>query len=219
MIACAAIAATPQDDLPDFSMRGVTIKMKNGRQISGYVIYDPNIPGNVQFPQCLIDPNIGYPELTVYRELYPVAKALGFAEKRFVTTESQRVVVQTDQIARIIAVPGPHDGHVSHWEPPLFHSSEVVRWLTGEKPQAVLNGVAPVAGMLISYNRDIGEKDLHQINGQFLKIEQKYLSVSWSNVEDEEKAMKALAKEWDDFTRQLERRRVALLVYCENDCC
>lgn len=219
MIACATIAATPQDDLPDFSLRGVIIKMKDGRRISGYVIYDPNIPSDAKFPQCLIDPNTRNPELTVYTEVYPVAKALGFSEKRFVTTGNQRMAVQTDRIARITAVPRPHDGHIAFWELPLLHSPEAIGCVTSEKPHAILKGVPPIYGMLISYNRQIGEKELHEIAGQFLKIEQKYLSVFRTDAKEEEKAMRALAKEWDDFARRLERRRVALLVFCEDVCC
>jgi hypothetical protein len=212
----AGVAALPQDDLALFSMRGVIIKMKDGREIAGYVVHDPNLSDDVKFPQVLLDPNLRTPELYVYTEVYPVHKAAGFPEKRFVTTEGQRAIVQTDEVAKIIAVPRPHDGSIAYWAPPLLHSPEAIKWLAGEKPQAAFKDEMAEIGTLISYNREIGEKELSRINEQIKKIDEKYSADTSS---DPVLAAQAYEKERADFIRQLERRRVVLLVFCEGSCC
>jgi hypothetical protein len=213
--------AAAADDEPCARLRGVIVQMKDGRELAGYVEWNPYLfKEGAKFPKCLIDSqNWRHPEdhgqLQLYTELYPVARVLGFERKFLVTTQAQMQALPITQIAKITALPKSHDGYGVYGETPLLQSPKAVRWLVSEKPQAVIRYSLAFDGMLISYNREIGRQELEKIEEQIRQRLEKFQKEP--ELAGDELGL-AWEKEWTEIERQLARRRVVALVIF-NDCC
>jgi hypothetical protein len=203
----AAAAPDDNDDEPCARLRGVIVQLKDGRELTGYVEWNPYLfKEGAQFPKSLIDqPSWKCPDehgqLRLYAEVYPVARVLGIEGKLLVTTQAQMRALRASQIVKVTALPRQHDGYGVYGEIPLLPSPEAVRWLVSEKPQAVINESTVFDGMLISYNREIGRRELEKIEEQIRQQFEK----------SEGESCSAAEKEWTETKRQLARRRVVAL--------
>ncbi len=203
--AAATTAADDNDDEPCARLRGVIVQMKDGRELAGYVEWNPYLfKEGAKFPKSLIDQQSWkcpdeQGQLRLYAEVYPVARVLGLEGKFLVTTRAQMQVLPVPQIAKITALPRSHDGYGVYGEIPLLPSPAAIRWLVSEKPQAVINESSAFDGMLISYNREIGQQELKKIEEQISQRLERPESCSERDIE------------WTEIKRQLARRRVVAL--------
>jgi len=168
------------DDFAAFELRGVRVQMKDGRQLSGYllwrsVLYRSPENANARFPRILLDPKAWDPadgkppdEVWFYRKVFPVSVTLlkHLDGKKFlVSTQSEFLKLKLSQIARIKAVPRmKHNGYEGDFALPL-RSAFAIRLLTSEKPHAVIHDI-DFDSLWISYNAHIGKKELAKISEQ-----------------------------------------------------
>ncbi|MFN0111534.1 MAG: hypothetical protein ACKVZH_21935 [Blastocatellia bacterium] len=202
-------AATSQVQAQDEScasesgrLKGVIVKMKDGRELVGYAITYP----------AVVYPTPGE-DMTLYTEVYSVSKAAGFESKTFVTTEAQKLFLKADDVAKIIAARRPFDGQVVDWELMTVQSPEAIKWVTIEKPMAFVDLLdSEYGGRLISYNREIGQKELEQLSEKVKQRIEKFWAKSDQGGDE------AWEKEWADIKRGLELRRVVLIEYIMGCC-
>ncbi len=204
LLAVAAATAQAQEDETCSSgkLKGVIVKMKDGRELIGYAITYPS----VDYPTINQD-------LNLYAEVYLASKAAGFEGKTFVTTEGQRLYLKAEDVAKIIFARRPFDGEVVGSDVVTVQSPEAIKWMTTEKPMASIEMQEDeYGGKLISYNREISQKELGQISEKIKQRIEKF----W--VKSEQGGDEAWEKEWADIKRGLELRRVVLIEYMM-DCC
>ena len=167
------------DDYAAFVLKGVQVQMKDGRQLSGYLLFFPSSftspNASARFPRMLLDPKAWDPEsgkppteIWLYKKVFPVSgtvlKHLD-GKKFLVSAKSERMKLKLSQIARIKAAPRmKHNGYEGDYEVPL-HSGFAIRLLTSEKPHAVIHD-NEIDGLWISYNAHIGKKELARISAQ-----------------------------------------------------
>lgn len=205
VIAAANGMAQAQEEFDaEWRLKGVIVKMKDGREQVGYVIGQPT--------QHCPTPS---EDLILYTEVFRVSKAAGFERKTFVTTEAQKFFIKADQIAKIIPARRPLDGQIVDWQLMTVQSPEAIKWTTIEKPMAYFDRLDDdYPGRLISYNREIDDKELQQISQKIARRIEKF----WASLQDKENSETLWEKEWADIKRGLELRRVVFLEYFM-DCC
>lgn len=202
LLVTATIFGQAQDVEMNWKLKGVIVKMKDGRQLVGYVIEQP--------AQHCPTPS---EDLILYTEVYRVSKAAGFEGKTFVTTEAQKIFLKADDVAKIVVARRPYDGQIADWELMTVQSPEAIKWVTIERPKAYFDRWDDgYTGRLISYNSEIGEQELNSISQ---KIKQR-IERFWAK--DKQNAGEAWEKEWADIKRGLELRRIVLIEYIL-DCC
>jgi hypothetical protein len=202
LLVFASVAGQAQDKELDWKLKGVIVKMKDGRQLVGYVIEQPaqHCPTPTE-------------DLILYSEVYRVSKAAGFERSMFVTTEAQKLFLKSDEVAKIIAARRPYDGQVVDWMLMTVQTPEAIKWVTIEKPMAAVDLLdTEYAGRLISYNREIGQKELEQLSEKIKQRIEKF----WAN--NQQGGGEDWDKEWADIKHGLELRRVVLIEYMM-DCC
>lgn len=205
LLAVAAATGQAQDEDMDWKLKGVIVKMKDGRQLVGYVIEQP--------AQHCPTPS---EDLILYSEVYRVSKAAGFDRTTFVTTEAQKLFLKADDVAKIVVARRPFDGQVVDWQLMTVQSPEAIKWVTIEKPMAFVDRLDDgFTARLISYNREIDEKELEQLSLKIKQRIEKFWAKSWQN---DDEATKAWEKEWADIKHGLELRRVVMIEYMM-DCC
>jgi hypothetical protein len=175
----ANIRTASADNIAAFELRGVRVQMKDGRQLSGYllwrsVMYRSPENADAQFPRILLDPKAWDPadgkppdEVWFYRRVFPVSGPLSkhLYGKFLVSMQSEFLKLKLSQIARIKAVPWmKHNGYEGDFAVPL-HSAFAIRLLTNEKPHAVIRDI-DFDSVWISYNAHIGKKELARISEQ-----------------------------------------------------
>lgn len=168
------------DNIAAFELRGVRVQMKDGRQLSGYLLWRSVMYGwlenaDARFPRILLDPKAWDPqygkppdEVWFYTKVFPVSGPLlkHLDGKKFlVSRQSEFLKLKLSQIVRIKAVPRmKHNGYEGDFAVPI-HSSFAIRLLTGEKPHAVIRDI-DFDSVWISYNAHIGKKELARISEQ-----------------------------------------------------
>lgn len=168
------------DNTAAFLLRGVQVQMKDGRHLSGYVLFFPSWftspDASARFPRILLDLRAGDPEsgkppteVWLYKKVFPVSGRLLkhlYVKKFLVSARSEVLKLKLSRIARIKAAPRmKHNGYEGDYEVPL-HSAFAIRLLTSEKPHAVVSGNGVVDGLIISYTPQIGKKKLERIREQ-----------------------------------------------------
>lgn len=206
LLAVAAVTGQAQEDETCSSgsgrLKGVIVKMKDGRELVGYAITYPSL-----------DCPVPGEDMILYTEVYLVSKAAGFEGKTFVTTEAQKLFIQSGDAAKIIAVRRPLDGQIVGGELMTTQSPEAIKWITFEKPKAFIDRLDDgYAGRFISYNREIGQKELEQLSEKIKQRIEKFWAKNQQGGDD------VWQKEWADIKRGLELRRVVLIEYMM-DCC
>jgi hypothetical protein len=170
-------SAAYADDMDGFTLKGVIVQTNDGREISAYVRWNPAwFYEGAHFPDSLFNRKTreelpGIQSLFLYTEVYPVARGLGFAGRFLVTTSAQRIELPLAQVARIIAIRRPYDGYQEIGEIPTVNASDALRWLTSEKPQALVEEYEELFGKLISYNRAVSKSELQQLLRQMRQWE------------------------------------------------
>ncbi len=202
LLVTATVFGQAQDVEMNWKLKGVIVKMKDGRQLVGYVIEQP--------AQHCPTPS---EDLILYTEVYRVSKAAGLERTTFVTTEAQKLFLKADEVAKIVVARRPYDGQIADWELMTVQSPEAIKWVTTERPKAYFDRWEDgYIGRLISYNNEIGEQELNSISQ---KIKQR-IERFWAK--SEQGGDKAWEKEWADIKRGLELRRIVLIEYIM-DCC
>ncbi|PYP89494.1 MAG: hypothetical protein DMF61_02145 [Blastocatellia bacterium AA13] len=168
-----------------FALRGVRIRLKNGRSLVGYVPWNsglfkvPDIDAESRFPTILLDPDAWADFILkdqrhsfyLYTEVFPVSRYVSrvLSTKRFlVRMESGVLTLKTDQISTISAVRMQYDGYDADFEVPV-QSRAAIRWLMQKRPHAVLEDDLLVSGFMISHNSRIGRKKLERIRDSILR--------------------------------------------------
>jgi hypothetical protein len=204
------------DDLDGFTLNGVIMQTKDGREISAYVRWSPALfQEGARFPGCLLDRKTWQDfyvgdSLLLYTEVYPVAPGLGFEGRFLVTTAAQRIELPLAQVARITAIRRPYDGYGETGEVPTVHSPTALRWLTSEKPQAFAEDYDDLFGKLISYNRAISQSELQQLLKQMKQWEAQTRK-QLERVQSEAESARIRRKAEADRDRLLARKRVVWL--------
>lgn len=206
MLAVASVTGQAQEESDGFwRLKGVIVKMKDGRQLVGYVTTQPTI--HCPIPQG---------NLILYSEVYQVSKAVGLDTRVFITTEAQKLTIKQDDIAKIVAARRPLEGQIADWQLATVHSPEALKWVTSEKPKVFLDRLDDgYAGRLISYNSEIGEAELTQIAERIKQRIEKFGAKAWAS---DEELVAAWDKEWSDIKRGLELRRVVMLDFAMSCC-
>lgn len=219
LLVTATSSATHARTITRFGMehavlRGVRIKMKDGRRLAGYVGWSSEDGKKPKFPQSLIDPTTyaeGTKTLELYTRLYPVSKKVlrrafsgGIIMGMVIATPSGTLKLPIKQIATIRALRMKYDGIEATIDGMItdVRSRTIIRLLISGKPFATLKN-DDYGYVLVSFNRQIGRRKLAAINAAEIRLRTNGRANS--------------GKAWEQATRRLERQRVVAIEFITED--